>query len=123
MACTFGRGTYMSTSQEAKTLQFGTGEPHAMTEEEKEKMMELLDYVPWATLGATPNNIPVTEQKTYCRAKLRCHANSTRMLGCQQGSVHLSAELVQTNPERMHLDKSRGWQHPIHHENCNEGSQ
>ena len=42
------------------TMQFGTGEPHAMTEEEKEKMMELLDYAPWATWGATPNNIPVT---------------------------------------------------------------
>ena len=45
------------------------------------------------------------------------------MLGCQQGSLHLSAFFLQTTPERKHLDKSRGWQHPIHHENCHEGSQ
>ena len=104
-------------------MQFGTGEPHAMTEEEKEKMMELLDYAPWATWGATPNNIPVTELKNTVEPNSDAMQKSTRMLGCQQGSVHLSAEFVQTTPERRHLDKSRGWQHPIHHENCNEGSQ
>ena len=30
---------------------FGGGEPHAMTLEDKEKMLELLDYAPWANLG------------------------------------------------------------------------
>ena len=48
-------------------LKFGGGEPHAMTLEDKEKMMELLDYAPWANWGATPNNIPVAELKNVVK--------------------------------------------------------
>ena len=44
-------------------MQFGGGDPHAMTLEDKEKLMELLDYAPWAKWGVTPNNIPVAELK------------------------------------------------------------
>ena len=34
-----------------------------MTLDDKEKMLELLEYAPWAKWGATPNNIPVAELK------------------------------------------------------------
>ena len=44
-------------------LKFGGGEPHAMTLEDKEKMIELLDYAPWAKWGVAPNNIPVPDLK------------------------------------------------------------
>ena len=44
-------------------MRFGGEEPHAMTLEDKEKMMELLDYAPWAKWCGTPNNIPMAELK------------------------------------------------------------
>ena len=45
------------------TMHFGSGEPHIMTYEDKEKMMELMDYAPWAQWGATANNVPMAELK------------------------------------------------------------
>ena len=44
-------------------MQFGSGGPHVMTDEDKEQMMGLLDYAPWAQWGATPHNVPVAEMK------------------------------------------------------------
>ena len=38
-------------------------EPQAMTREDKGKMLELLDYAPWAQWGTTQINIPVAELK------------------------------------------------------------
>ena len=48
-------------------IKFGGGEPHAMTLEDKENMMELLDYTPWATWGVTPNNAPVAVLKNVVK--------------------------------------------------------
>jgi hypothetical protein len=47
-------------------IKFGGGEPRAMTLEDKEKMMELLDDAPWAKWGTT--NIPVAELKHVVKA-------------------------------------------------------
>ena len=38
-------------------------DPHQPTLEDKEKMMELLDYAPWAKWGTGNNNVPVAELK------------------------------------------------------------
>ena len=35
--------------------------------EDRDKMMELLDYAPWAQWGATPNNVPVSELRNVAR--------------------------------------------------------
>ena len=47
-------------------FQFG-GEPHAMTLEDKEKMMELLGYAPWAEWSTTQNSTPVAELKNVVK--------------------------------------------------------
>ena len=68
MACTIGIGTYMSTSQEAKTTSsLEGGEPHAMTMEDNDKILELLEYAPWAIWGTTANNVPVVELKNVAK--------------------------------------------------------
>ena len=38
-----------------------------MSMDDKDKMLELLDYAPWAKWGATPNNIPVAELKNVVK--------------------------------------------------------
>ena len=48
-------------------FKFGKKEPHVMTVEDRDKMMELLDYAPWAQWGATPNNVPVSELKNVAK--------------------------------------------------------
>ena len=45
------------------TMTFGGGEPQAMTLDDKDKMMELLDYAPWANWVATQENVPEHELK------------------------------------------------------------
>ena len=45
------------------TMKFGGGEPHAMTLDDKDKMMELLDYAPWANWVATQDIVPEHELK------------------------------------------------------------
>ena len=47
-------------------FKFG-GETHAMTLEDKEKMMELLDYAPWAKWSTTQNSTPVAELKNVVK--------------------------------------------------------
>ena len=47
-------------------FQFG-GEPHAMSLEDKEKMMELLGYAPWAEWSTTQNSTPVAELKNVVK--------------------------------------------------------
>ena len=47
-------------------FQFG-GEPHAMSLEDKEKMMELLDYAPWAKWSTTQDSTPVAELKNVVK--------------------------------------------------------
>ena len=41
-------------------IKFGGGD---MTMQDKDKMMELLDFAPWVEWGATPNNIPLADMK------------------------------------------------------------
>ena len=38
-----------------------------MTLEDKDKMMELLDFAPWAKWGVTNNNVPVAELKKVAK--------------------------------------------------------
>ena len=68
------------------TMQFGGGEPHAMTLEEKEKMMEFLNYAPWAKWGATPNNIPVAElkKKLSSQTQMQCKKHKTAWMPARQ---------------------------------------
>ena len=88
-------------------IKFGGGEPHAMTLQDKEKMMELLDYAPWVEWGATPNNIPVADMKKVVKpnsdAMNRAHecmdASKAVCIQVQNFFKQLQKEGILTSPE------------------------
>ena len=49
------------------SFKFGKKDPSAMTIEDRDKMIELLDYAPWASWGVTPNNVPEPELRSVAK--------------------------------------------------------
>ena len=88
-------------------MQFGGGEPHAMTLQDKEKMMELLDYAPWAKWGTTPNDVPVADLKKAVkpdsdameRAQECLDASKAVCINVQTFSKNIQKECIMTNPK------------------------
>ena len=48
-------------------FKIGKNDPNTMTLDDKDKMMELLDYAPWASWGVTPNNVPEPELRSVAK--------------------------------------------------------
>lgn len=89
------------------TMQFGKGEPHAMTQQDKEKMLELLDYAPWAKWSTTPNNVPEVDLKKALkpdsdameRAQECLDASKAVCINVQTFFKNIQKEGIMTNPK------------------------
>ena len=53
-----------------ESFNFGRGEPQHMSQQDMQKMMDLLNFAPWAEWSATPSNIPRAEFKNAAKPRL-----------------------------------------------------
>ena len=49
------------------SFKIGKKDPSAMTIEDRDKMLELMDYAPWVQFGVTANSVPVSELRNTCK--------------------------------------------------------
>ena len=88
-------------------MEFGTGEPHAMTQEDQEKVMELLDYAPWATWGGAPNSVPASELRKAVKPNSDAMTKAQECLDASKATIiqvenlfkQIQKESIMTSPE------------------------
>ena len=97
--------------------------PQQMTQQDMQKLLELLHFAPWADWAVTPNKIPKVQLKTAATPVSDAIQKAHECLDASK-AVCLSMEtFYKWGPVTRHLEHARYWEHPSHHVNCNEESQ